>query len=137
MEVPRDDGAAEEEDEQLFGDLVAQDGAVVATRVDVEDGAAEGVEFPLGLDVREETVESVQVADTLCVRVSVARLGVDMQVTGRDGLIAGIQVPRMFTDVVRCWRLEALALLGGGLKGEVPAYDIVLSVDPTVHVGRN
>jgi hypothetical protein len=137
VEVPRYDGAAEEEDEQFFGDLVAQDGSGVAASVDVEDGAAEGVEFPLGLYEREEAVERVQVADALCVRVSVARLVVDMQVTGRDGLIVGIQVPRMFTDVVGCWRLEALALLGGGLKGEVPAYDIILSVDPTVHVGRN
>jgi hypothetical protein len=35
MEVPRYDGAAEEEDEQLLGDRQAKDGAGVAARVDI------------------------------------------------------------------------------------------------------
>jgi len=110
----------------------------VGAGVDVEDGSAEGVEFALWLDVGEEAVESVLVADAVCVGVVGARLGVDLRVAGCQGLVAGIQVPRVFTGVVGCWRLEALALaLLGGLPGEVLAYNIILSVDPAVHVGRN
>lgn len=142
VEEARDGGAAEEEDEELLGDFVAENGARGGAGVDVEDGAAEGVESPLGLDEGEEAVEGVLVADAVGVGVLGARAGVGVRVASCEGLVAGIQVPRVFTGVVGCCRLEALALAllgggGGGHPGNVLAHDIILPVDPAVHVGRN